>query len=64
MDYFFQKLIPQMVKVFEEKNREELPELLMLDIFKKDKNYDNKLKEVKLKIKEENLKIVKLENDS
>lgn len=53
INYFFEIVVPQILEYFEE-NKEEIPNYLMLEVFKKDKQYQELIDKILEQSKEEN----------
>ena len=53
INYFFEIVVPQILEYFKE-NKEEIPNYLMLEVLKKDKQYQEQMKKILELSKEEN----------
>ena len=53
INYFFETLVPQILEYFKE-NKEEIPNYLMLEVLKKDKQYQEQIEKILEQSKEEN----------
>ena len=52
INYFFEIVVPQILEYFEE-NKEEIPNYLMLEVLKKDKQYQEQIEKILELSKEE-----------
>lgn len=53
INYFFETVVPQILEYFKE-NKEEIPNYLMLEVLKKDKQYQEQIEKILELSKEEN----------
>lgn len=53
INYFFEIVVPQILEYFKE-NKEEIPNYLMLEVLKKDKQYQERIEKILELSKEEN----------
>ena len=53
INYFFEIVVPQILEYFKE-NKEEIPNYLMLEVLRKDKQYQEQIEEILELSKEEN----------
>lgn len=53
INYFFETVLPQILEYFKE-NKEEIPNYLMLEVLKKDKQYQEQIEKILEQSKEEN----------
>ncbi len=53
INYFFETVVPQILEYFKE-NKEEIPNYLMLEVLKKDKQYQEQIEKILEQSKEEN----------
>lgn len=53
INYFFEIVVPQILEYFKE-DKEEIPNYLMLEVLKKDKQYQEQIKKILELSKEEN----------
>ena len=53
INYFFEIVVPQILEYFKE-NKEEIPNYLMLEVLKKDKQYQEQIEKILKLSKEEN----------
>lgn len=53
INYFFETVVPQILEYFKE-NKEEIPNYLMLEVLKKDKQYQELIDKILEQSKEEN----------
>ena len=53
INYFFKIVVPQILEYFKE-NKEEIPNYLMLEVLKKDKQYQEQIEKILELSKEEN----------
>jgi len=53
INYFFEIVVPQILEYFKE-NKEEIPNYLMLEVLKKDKQYQEQIEKILELSKEEN----------
>lgn len=53
INYFFQVVVPQILEYFKE-NKEEIPNYLILEVLRKDKQYQEQINKILELLKEEN----------
>lgn len=53
INYFFEIVVPQILEYFKE-NKEEIPNYLILEVLKKDKQYQEQIDKILEQLKEEN----------
>ena len=53
INYFFEIVVPQILEYFKE-GKEEIPNYLMLEVLKKDKQYQEQIEKILEQLKEEN----------
>lgn len=53
INYFFEIVVPQILEYFKE-NKEEIPNYFMLEVLKKDKQYQELINKILEQLKEEN----------
>lgn len=53
INYFFETLVPQILEYFKE-GKEEIPNYLMLEVLKKDKQYQEQIEKILEQSKKEN----------